>query len=88
MEVNIRKLVNELKKTCKNKASVELISDKYIEIKLNKTSDEQVYQISLNIDFSNSRGCSISDKNKNYVTWEELETIGKILRVVGKYVKD
>lgn len=86
MEVNIRKLVNELKKTCKNKASVELISDEYIDIKLNKKSDEQVYQISLNIDFSNSRGCSISDEY--YVTWEELETIGKILRVVGKYVKD
>ena len=52
---------------------------------MNKKSDEQVYQISLNIDFSYSRGCSISDKY--YVTWEELETIGKILRVVGKYVK-
>lgn len=85
MSVNIRKLVNELKKTCKNKASVELISDEHIEIILNKKSDEQVYQISLNIDFSNSRGCSISDKC--YVTWEELETIGKILRVVGKYAK-
>ncbi|MFR0524243.1 hypothetical protein [Ligilactobacillus salivarius] len=86
MEVNIRKLVNELKKTCKNKASVELISDEHIEIKLNKESEEQVYQITLNIDFSNSRGCSISDEY--YVTWKELETIGKILRVVGKYVKD
>ena len=85
MSVNIRKLVNELKKTCKNKASIELISDEHIEIILNKKSDEQVYQISLNIDFSNSRGCSISDKC--YVTWEELETIGKILRVVGKYAK-
>lgn len=85
MGVNIRKLVNKLKKTCKNKASVELISDEHIEITLNKKSDEQVYQISLNIDFSNSRGCSISDKY--YVTWEELETIGKILRVVGKYAK-
>ena len=85
MSVNIRKLVNELKKICKNKASVELISDEHIEIILNKTSDEQVYQIHLNIDFSNSRGCSISDKY--YVTWEELETIGKILRVVGKYTK-
>ena len=85
MSVNIRKLVNELKKICKNKASVKLVSDEHIEIILNKKSDEQVYQISLNIDFSNSRGCSISDKY--YVTWEELETIGKILRVVGKYVK-
>ena len=85
MSVNIRKLVNELKKTCKNKASIELISDEHIEIILNKKSDEQVYQISLNIDFSNNRGCSISDKC--YVTWEELETIGKILRVVGKYTK-
>ena len=85
MSVNIRKLVNELKKTCKNKASVELISDEHIEIILNKKSDEQVYQISLNIDFSNSRGCNINDKY--YVTWEELETIGKILRVAGKYVK-
>ena len=85
MSVNIRKLVNELKKTCKNKALVELINDEHIEIILNKKSDEQVYQIHLNIDFSNSRGCSISDRY--YATWEELETIGKILRVVGKYVK-
>lgn len=85
MGVNIGKLVNELKKTCKNKASVELIGDEHIEIILNKKSDEQVYQISLNIDFSNSRGCSISDRH--YVTWEELEIIGKILKVVGKYAK-
>ena len=81
MNVNVDNLVNELKETFSNEwnkeVSVEKINDTYIKVRFN--------EVVLDVDFSNGRGCSVKEKNE--LSWKDLERIGKTLGIVGKYTK-